>query len=1551
VSHWLRLMVRWAARALLALLLASVLVAALAGTYLSTEHGRGRLLRAVVRDVNHLLPGTVEARELTRLTPTTVELRDLSLRARGGNEVVRLARARARLAPWALLQRRIVIEELVLENASVDLRAIDDPELGLVPAVVPPSDGAPSDGGSTPDIVFGVVRIENCQVRVPTAIDAGPDELWVTSARVRLTIDAELGIDVQQLRARVRRDNMDMGGLRASAQLRSLGRSHVELGATLRGVELDADLAAGADGQALPDWPNWPFTLELEVRELTAARLARLTGTPPLPLLGVYAARFGLGGTPAAFEAQGSLRTPAGALVLHGNARELSQLDVSAQTDGLTLGDLASGLPARSLAGELEARLERRDHALHASVTGSTRVDGVAMPRLSVRAAHTGESPSWQLELGLEDRWLNVTGRGAVAPTGALSARANGWVDPANGLAVLQRLGIAPEALSPFGPARSAGAERVELRLDLARSATGALEANAELGARRLRLDDVRVERLSASLFLAGQLPRPRLRLKADWHAALEGSAGLLPGRLELEGGPTRYRFELQGGQPGAASASGWFEREAQGERFALTAGGRYRGAPWRVAVQPSLLLGSGSVVLPGVDIEVDGQKVHARGQYAGRASRLLVELDDVDIRRALAPFLPGTRLMGKIGGRIDAHGALERPSISLGLRASGCGLEGAPTLDSNVAASLDLAGGTAALDVTFGESIASSSGAASRLLLRLSGGGHFDPRRGWPALLATGEQRVELEVKRLDGTLLSELTGGSAGGALDVHGKAELRLAAGVPSLDSRLEGRLTWTGAGSAAAAPRARSAQLLHSLSYADRELRTELTLDDELGRWVSLSGDATLPESRAPTLVALASASTHEVRRWLEALGWQLKLEAASRATEALPDWLGRPDLGGAKVGLALTARGEPGRAPQGTLAVDVADAGGRDVRHRCASQALTTKARLALASHRFQATIEAFGGKTRLLRATTAGELDLYRWLDGAPPSWQGLTIDLNATKLPLEGLPFACGKLRGELTARGTIRDPFGAYALDADLAMDRFSLGSEQTVDIQARVAVDPKRVQLSGAVTADGRRSPLSMHWSRAAGGPGAGQDVREASFEFAQLPLAPLLPLHGPISHVSGYISGQLRSQLAAGARKLAGSVRFDQVALTVTELAQPLSDIGGEITFADGAVIVKNLDGRDGDGELTLNGRIEPHGGRAFDADVTLVSRRFPMRQAGDVVARTTATARLQASWRPELQRLRVSLKDFDTWLERREGSRGLSLAAHPDVTLKARAGVRPQLEGDPGGAAADGASGTPLIVELDAPEQFWVKRADFALKLSASLQVAVGTAQTESEQGDVSVTGELRFERGYMEMMGKSFEVKRGGRLRFTGGTAAVLDLSAEYEDRRTDKLVSVHLQGSADAPRLDFQVDGRTVSAGEAFQAIYGSNASSDDVDPEAQADQIIGALMAGVLTTSMRRRLGAMAPILSVDAADEDRGEQLRAGFELDALIPEFLRDIVTGVYVEGSISSEKQADQAGSKDVQTGVLIELHFPYNLVSSGRYGPDTTWSVDLGWQP
>jgi len=244
----------------------------------------------------------------------------------------------------------------------------------------------------------------------------------------------------------------------------------------------------------------------------------------------------------------------------------------------------------------------------------------------------------------------------------------------------------------------------------------------------------------------------------------------------------------------------------------------------------------------------------------------------------------------------------------------------------------------------------------------------------------------------------------------------------------------------------------------------------------------------------------------------------------------------------------------------------------------------------------------------------------------------------------------------------------------------------------------------------------------------------------------------------------------------------------------------------------------------------------------------------------------------------------------------------------------------------------------------------VRRADFAVKLAADLQIAVHEAS--KSESPVSITGKVRFDRGYLELLGKVFEIERGGTLRFPGGTSATLDLAATYEDRRTDKVVRVQLSGSAESPHLDFQVDNETVTAGRAFQAIYGTEDSSEDEDEvEAEAKQFVSAVTAGLVTSTIRRKFGAMAPILMLDPEDAEGTSQLRAGFELDALIPESLSEVITGIYVEGIISSEKQEDQSGPRDVNHGVLVELYFPHNLVTSGRYGSNSSWSFDLGWQP
>ena len=74
----------------------------------------------------------------------------------------------------------------------------------------------------------------------------------------------------------------------------------------------------------------------------------------------------------------------------------------------------------------------------------------------------------------------------------------------------------------------------------------------------------------------------------------------------------------------------------------------------------------------------------------------------------------------------------------------------------------------------------------------------------------------------------------------------------------------------------------------------------------------------------------------------------------------------------------------------------------------------------------------------------------------------------------------------------------------------------------------------------------------------------------------------------------------------------------------------------------------------------------------------------------------------------------------------------------------------------------------------------------------------------------------------------------------------------------------------------------------------------------------------------------------------------RVRAGFELDNVVPDFLDDFIRGVYVEGIFAG---ANENENSQVQGGVLLELFLPNDFVTTGQYGPGETWSVDLGWEP
>jgi hypothetical protein len=218
-----------------------------------------------------------------------------------------------------------------------------------------------------------------------------------------------------------------------------------------------------------------------------------------------------------------------------------------------------------------------------------------------------------------------------------------------------------------------------------------------------------------------------------------------------------------------------------------------------------------------------------------------------------------------------------------------------------------------------------------------------------------------------------------------------------------------------------------------------------------------------------------------------------------------------------------------------------------------------------------------------------------------------------------------------------------------------------------------------------------------------------------------------------------------------------------------------------------------------------------------------------------------------------------------------------------------------------------------------------------------------------------VTGKVDINRGYLDLMGRVFDVTRGSRLEFIGAIKPdpVVDIAATYDHRSSSKTVKVQISGRGSKPVLTFFIDDAEVSAGEVLELLLGRRGSGGEDSAKKEATSFVSALTAGLLATSARRELGAAAPIKMIEPGDQTGDGRIRAGFELDALVPPALRQFITGVYVEGIVEREGANDSRGqSQDASTqaGVLLELYFPHQLFSTGQWGPGTTWSLDWGWQ-
>ncbi|MEM1416947.1 MAG: translocation/assembly module TamB domain-containing protein, partial [Myxococcota bacterium] len=614
----------------------------------------------------------------------------------------------------------------------------------------------------------------------------------------------------------------------------------------------------------------------------------------------------------------------------------------------------------------------------------------------------------------------------------------------------------------------------------------------------------------------------------------------------------------------------------------------------------------------------------------------------------------------------------------------------------------------------------------------------------------------------------------------------------------------------------------------------------------------------------------------------------------------------------------------------------------------------------------------------VLRAALAGEpafafraeapAPLRRWVGmGGPAEAPPLSVRGGGRGVPLEHVPVLCEDAAGTL-----------------DLTLDAAELGSsEPRVALQATArgarvrGAAPILVGLQAALSGaqadldvrivEGERPALTLVAAAPLRTPAGVPELDperpwSLSLDADAAPFAPLVAAVPDVVDPSGALDGALRvGGTGATVTDASGELRFDAVAFTIREPFQRIQRLDGGLALRDAdaggrGLVFEGLRIRDRDGSASLDGRIDTDASfRPRSAGLTLEMRRFPVRDEGIPIAYVDATARLDAEVREGLAQARVRMRNAAVAVPPDEGRVALGLAGHPDVTYEDEPGfgaapfaaALPELEAPPDEREEEDDDALPhrLVLRFES-SPFFVRRDDFAIQLEPDV-----TVRADAERATVG--GPVIVRRGYLELLGKRFELQRGEIL-FTGSAEIdpELDLTARHE-LGSDETVGVRITGTLVRPELAFTSSEEGLTEQEILdRLVRGRQSGGADQTANDQARSVLAGLTAGFLSQIARRRFGSYVPVLAIES-DGTNQAQVRAGFSLDRLIPRWLEPVLEGVYVEGVFGVEgegEDAEQTGAS-FSTSALIELLFPRRFVGTAVVDQQANWSIDVTWEP
>jgi autotransporter translocation and assembly factor TamB len=1152
----------------------------------------------------------------------------------------------------------------------------------------------------------------------------------------------------------------------------------------------------------------------------------------------------------------------------------------------------------------------------------------LALPECSMKGARSNDGTIrlHTLEARYADAVLSATG--VLQPDGVLQADAKLDVPQ---LAAVPAVQAAVQGLG--------GALSAQLRLRRAASAT--IDASADLDLRRFELQGNRAQHVSLRAHASGWERQPALSAQLVASDLFVAGEHVAQADVEIGGGPERYRVSARVDERRLV-LDGWAEAKPNCWDGGLTLTSDIGQAPLSLSL-PLLRF------VPGNKVEVH----ELRLSYLDAALFVdgLVGLGEHDSRLRLGATIPNLALLtskfgaSEVPGRVELAGSVRgpigRPAFDVRVDYSDGFKLGKQPGQADLRAVADFKRGAARIDLS---AKAGSAHVRARLDSRW--------KRNAPpaAALETAEHDLEASVNGISiGALLQPSdpdlrarVDGIVSGHLNVHGnqhkfRLETQFAARVRALRDPASVDLIFTG-------------------TYADAKLRTELKAGDRRGQLLSFK---IADEIDAERLIAHPGNALDIVTK----TRWEASAEFAERRLRELPVVSGLgvdSQLEPLMVASIAHIAHEPNAEPVGELQTTLRWEPGQVAEPEYATCSERARGTLTLsgqlADGKLAVLLKGGPGSADAITLETGLRAKLAELLAGKYSGLGPLKLNVLVDQLDLARLPIVCERGAGVVSASLAGTDMFNqlaaiklkaqAHALQWDL-----SPALEVTADGHAEgdeLVVGALLQSGRGALRVDGRL-PIGFR----VGDPAlcvnraAAVGIRT---RFEHVEVASLLAYVPGVARESGTVDGTIDVSGTLQQPSAKGALQLDDVSFTLPRLGQRFSHLYVKASVDGRSLRLQNGKVRDLDGSASLAARLTLNSAKDWTAEVNMNARNFPLRKTGVIMGHADADARIVARTTPQETSVSVELKNVAVQLTSDDFGAVQSLDPHPEIIFS-DAVPEPEPEAEKQSATQPS---VPAKIHIVTTEPLWVRRDDFAVQMLAELNIVLGGETPE-------LTGKIELRRGFISLLGQSFDIKRGQVLLTGGGNIdPQLEITATHSTPG-GTVVRLEVTGFVHAPQLAFFVNDQAVTAGEAVTAMTGRNDPGSNSSSSAE-QEIASAAMGmttGLLSLGARREFGDWIPMLSIEQGDQTR---VRVGVEADRLIPKFLRGFVRGAYVEGIVATgDNNSGQAGQSSANTsatantaaggGVLLELLLPSDFVWAGQYGPGESWSVDVDWRP